>query len=603
MSKENKMITREEVKMADSWAMEDLYATDELCIKDMKKIESKIREFGNFKNRLKDSSEVLLSMLEAYSSMNQLFECVYVYANQKLHENTGNSKYQKLAGEVQVLSTMLSSSVAFMIPELLEIPENILKQYFEENKKLCLYGQFIKNIWRRKKHILSADQEEVMAKVSELAQASGNIFSMFNNADVTFSPIIDENGEETLLTQGRYVTFLEKKDRRVRKDAFLSLYKTYGQFQNTLAAAFDANVRQEVFFARERKYASSLEAALDDSRIPASVYDRLIETVHQNMHLMYRYMDLRKQVLGLEEMHMYDVYAPMVEDVDMEISYEQAKEMVLEGLQPLGEDYTRLLQEGFQNRWIDVYENEGKRTGAYSWGAYGVHPYVLLNYQNNLNNVFTLAHEMGHALHSYYSDEKQPYLYAGYKIFVAEVASTCNEALLIHYLMEKTQDQREKAYLINYFLNQFKGTLYRQTMFAEFERNAHQAVESGGSLTAEVLNQWYYELNEKYYGKNMVIDQEIKFEWSRIPHFYTPFYVYQYATGFSAAIAISRKILNKEEGIVEKYKEFLSGGSSKECIDLLKICGVDMTKPEPVQSALEVFEEYLGLFEQIVQKP
>lgn len=600
MADSNKVLTREEVKEEDRWAIEDLYPGKEAWEKDVEKLRHSIEKLEQYQGTLGLGSRTLCDMLRDYSDASQLFERIYVYANQRLHENTADSTFQKLSGEAQVLMTLLNSKTAYIVPEILDIPEDRLTAWMEQDQELLQYKIFLKNILRQKDHILSKEMEELMAKVDELAQGPGNIFSMFNNADIQFPSITDEEGNEVPLTHGRYAGYLESDCRRVRKDAFLSLYHTYRQFENTLAATYDANVRHAVFEAKERNYGSSLEAALDGSKIPTEVYDNLILTVHEHMPLMYRYLELRKRALGVEELHMYDVYASLVEDVDMKIPYEKAKQIVLEGLAPLGEEYTKRLEEGFENRWIDVYENQGKRTGAYSWGAYGVHPYVLLNYQENLNQVFTLAHEMGHALHSCYSDEKQPYLYAGYKIFVAEVASTCNEALLIHYLLEHTEDKREKAYLVNYFLNQFKGTLYRQTMFAEFEKKAHEKVEQGGTLNAAWLNETYYKLNREYFGEGVHVDQEIELEWARIPHFYTPFYVYQYATGFSAAIAISSKILKKEPGIVEKYKEFLSGGSSMDCIDLLKLCGVDMTKPEPVKEALMVFDEYLGELENLL---
>lgn len=600
MADSNKVLTREEVKEEDRWAIEDLYPGKEAWEKDVEKLRHSIEKLEQYQGTLGLGSRTLCDMLRDYSDASQLFERIYVYANQRLHENTADSTFQKLSGEAQVLMTLLNSKTAYIVPEILDIPEDRLTAWMEQDQELLQYKIFLKNILRQKDHILSKEMEELMAKVDELAQGPGNIFSMFNNADIQFPSITDEEGNEVPLTHGRYAGYLESDCRRVRKDAFLSLYHTYRQFENTLAATYDANVRHAVFEAKERNYGSSLEAALDGSKIPTEVYDNLILTVHEHMPLMYRYLELRKRALGVEELHMYDVYASLVEDADMKIPYEKAKQIVLEGLAPLGEEYTKRLEEGFENRWIDVYENQGKRTGAYSWGAYGVHPYVLLNYQENLNQVFTLAHEMGHALHSCYSDEKQPYLYAGYKIFVAEVASTCNEALLIHYLLEHTEDKREKAYLVNYFLNQFKGTLYRQTMFAEFEKKAHEKVEQGGTLNAAWLNETYYKLNREYFGEGVHVDQEIELEWARIPHFYTPFYVYQYATGFSAAIAISSKILKKEPGIVEKYKEFLSGGSSMDCIDLLKLCGVDMTKPEPVKEALMVFDEYLGELENLL---
>ena len=441
----------------------------------------------------------------------------------------------------------------------------------------------------------------MLSQTGEMARAPQNIFSMFQNADLRFGKIT-VGGKEIELTQGNYIRCLENKEREVRRQAFEVLYQKYEEFQNTLAAVYAGNLSQDIFYSKVRKYPSCLAMALDGGNIPTEVYTQLIEAVHHKLPAMYQYVKLRKKVLDVDELHMYDVYVPLVESVDKKISFEEAKEIVLEGLQVLGKDYTELLREGFSNRWIDVYENQGKRGGAYSWGAYGTHPYVLMNYQENLNSVFTLAHEMGHALHSYYSDNTQPYTYAGYRIFVAEVASTCNEALLIHYLLEKAEDDKEKAYLLNYLLDQFKGTVYRQTMFAEFELIAHEKAESGEGITAKLLSDIYYELNKKYFGDEMVSDPQISMEWARIPHFYTPFYVYQYATGFAAAIAISRKILIGEPGIVEAYKKFLSSGSSMDCIDLLKICGVDMTKTEPVESALDVFEEKLAELEDLLEK-
>ena len=443
--------------------------------------------------------------------------------------------------------------------------------------------------------------EELLAGAREVGEGPSDIFMMFNNADIKFPVITGEDGEPVEITHGRYGRLIECQDRKVREAAFKGLYDSYGKFINTIAATYRANVKQECFFAKARKYPSSLAAALDQSAIPVSVYHNLIETVHKFLPALHKYVSVRKQKLGVDELHMYDLYVPMIGDVDKKIPYEEAKKMVLEGLKPLGEDYQALLKEGFDNGWIDVYENEGKRSGAYSWGAYGTHPYVLLNYQDSLNNTFTLAHEMGHALHSYHSDAAQEFIYAGYKIFVAEVASTCNEALLIHHLLENSKDDAEKAYLLNYFLEQFRTTLFRQTMFAEFEKIAHAKAEAGETLTAEKLCDIYYDLNKQYFGDDIVVDKEIALEWARIPHFYTPFYVYQYATGFSAAIAISSKILAGEPGIVEKYKKFLSGGSSLDCIDLLKLCDVDMTEKKPVEDALKVFEANLEEFAKLIK--
>lgn len=588
-----KLMKREEQKQEDTWALEDLYINDDAWKSDGVRLQFAIDEIKEYDGKLQDSAEKLLECLKAYADANCLLEAYYVYANERYHQDTANSYYQGFAGEAEIKMNLLQAAVSYMVPQILEIPKEKLEEFYKEEPELSEYRLFIENIQRQKAHTLDEKGEAMLAAANEVAKGASNIYSMFHNADIRFADIRDEKGETVPLTQGRFVTFMESRDRRVRKEAFSSLYAAYKQNVNTVAAMFDANARASAFFAKERLYGSALEAALDDSQIPVEVYHKLIETVHDNLDAMYDYVALRKKLLGLEELHMYDVYVPMVSGVDKKYTFEEAKAIVLEGLAPLGEDYLELLKEGFDNRWIDIYENEGKRTGAYSWGAYGVHPYVLLNFQGTLNHVFTLAHEMGHALHSHYSDANQPYLYAGYKIFVAEVASTCNEALLIHHLLEKTEDEKEKAYLINYFLEQFKGTLFRQTMFAEFEMMTHDMVKEGKALTADVLCDTYRKLNEIYFGPDMVTDEEIAYEWERIPHFYTPFYVYQYATGFAAAIAISSRILKGEEGAVEDYKRFLSGGSSMSPIELLKLCKVDMTESRPVEEALNVFREYL----------
>lgn len=588
---------REEAQEAFTWALEDLYENEAAWRLDLQRTEAYAKKLRACMGTLGQSAQTLLCALCCYKDMNQVFERVYVYANQRLHQDMGNSASQKMAGEAQVLQNQVSRAGAFLEPELLEIPEEVLWKFMEEESALLEYRRFLEEIHRQKAHSLSREKEEMLAGIQEIAQGPSQIYAMFHNADLTFEPVTDENGEKQPLTQGRYVHFMENQDRNVRKAAFENLYAGYERFANTIAAVFDANVRQAGFFAKERNYDSALHMALDGGNIPVSVYENLLETTEKHLDSLHRYLELRKKHMGLEELHMYDVYVPMVREVKMQISFEEAKRMVKEGLAPLGKEYLELLQEGFDARWIDVYENEGKRAGAYSWGAYGTHPYVLLNYQENLNNVFTLAHEMGHALHSWYSDHNQTYLNAGYRIFVAEVASTCNEALLIHDLMKKTEDQAQKAYLINYFLEQFRTTLYRQAMFAHFEKEMHERVQRGETLTAEVLCENYSALNQKYFGNEVVSDRQISYEWARIPHFYTPFYVYQYATGFSAAIAISRKILAGEEGIVERYKQFLSGGCSKDPISLLKLCGVDMTTPQPVEDALGVFAEYVEALE------
>lgn len=602
MMTDRKLNTREEADARYKWAIEDLYKDDEDWKRDYELLKSRIPELTKFRGRLGESAEVLLSMQKLSDELNQLLEKVYVYANQRLHENTDNSTYQNLASQAQGLLVELSESLSFVEPELMELPDGIIETFLDENEELLVYRQYFENIIRQKKHVLPTEQEQLLAAMGEVAESPKDIFSMFNNADIRFPEITGEDGHLVQVTHGRYMSLMQSRNRQVRKDAFEAMYGVYGDWRNTLAAMYRANVKQEAFLAKAHKYTSDLEAALDGSHIPVKVYEQLIEAVHESMPLMYRYMKLRKKLLGVEELHMYDLYVPVIEQDHSEIPFEQAKKTVLEGLAPMGEEYLHLLREGFDHGWIDVYENQGKRTGAYSWGAYGTHPYVLLNYQGTLHDVFTLAHEMGHALHSWYSDEHQPYIYAGYRIFVAEVASTCNEALLIHYLMEQSKkagDRKKTMYLMNYFLEQFRTTLFRQTMFAEFEKITHGLQEQGETLTADRLCEIYYDLNKLYFGEEICVDQEIAMEWARIPHFYTPFYVYQYATGFSAAIALSKQILEQGAPAVEQYKKFLKGGSSMYPLELLKMAGVDMEQKAPVQDALAVFAQYLDEMERL----
>lgn len=600
MEQEGRLRKREEIPERDKWRIQDLYTDESVWEEDCKKLQQTMEQMEAFQGRSSDGADVFLQILRTMEAMNLKTEKIYVYANQRYHEDTRNTKFQEMAAKAQMLASKAAEAASYLEPEIMELSEECLKQYMQENKALEHYERFISEIRRTKEHILSKELEEVLAKATEVARGPENIFSMFNNADIKFGTLTGEDGKESEITHGRYQQFLECKERRVRKEAFEKVYEAYDNYKNTLAAVFSANVTQEAFFSSVRKYPSSLAAALDGGNIPVSVYENLIEGVHSRLPVLHRYIALRKRTLHVEELHMYDLYVPIAEKEDVKYTFEQAKEIVAEGLKPLGPEYGEILQKGFQEGWIDVYENQGKRSGAYSWGAYGTHPYVLMNYNGSLNHVFTLAHEMGHALHSYFSDREQSFLYAGYRIFVAEVASTCNEAILIHSLLEKAKDKKEKIYLINYFLEQFRATVFRQTMFAEFEKIVHEKAAQGESLTAENLCRSYYELNRKYYGEEICVDEQIAMEWARIPHFYTPFYVYQYATGFSAAIAISQKILKGEPGILEKYKKFLSGGSSMDCIDLLKICQVDMTDTMPVMSALDLFEEYLQQLEELL---
>ena len=595
--KEKTVKKRQDCDPAYQWHIEDLYASDELWEKDYKALAKETKELAAYEGRLKEGSAIFVEYMHKKEAVLKKFEAVYVYANQRYHEDTGNSFYQGLSGKAQALSLQLDSAVVFEEPELLAIGKEEITSWFEHNPDMELYRRYFYELFRQQEHVLSKEEEGILADVSDMSADISNIFSMFNNADIRFPSIEGKEGEKIPVSHGRYTLLLENRSVDIRKAAFESVYSQYGQYKNTLAALYAANLKNTAFFARRRNYASSLEMALDGGEIPTSVYTSLIDTVHEHMDLMHRYVSLRKKALNVPELHMYDLYVPMVDEFEMKVSFSEAKEIVKKGLAPLGEEYGNILANGMDNGWIDVYENEGKRSGAYSWGAYGCHPFVLMNYQDNLNNVFTLAHEMGHSMHSYYSDKNQPYLYAGYRIFVAEVASTCNEALLMEYLLKNTENKKEKMYLINYFLEQFKGTLYRQTMFAEFEKLTHEMAAKNEPLTAEVLCDIYYKLNKQYFGKDIVIDKEIALEWARIPHFYTPFYVYQYATGYSAAIAISRKILSGDEKAKEGYFKFLSGGSSMNPIDLLRLCDVDMATKEPVEAALQLFGELLDEME------
>lgn len=593
---------RSQVRKEDTWNMTDIYATDDSWRADFNKTTIEVRKAFQWKGTLHQGPSRLKAALDWYYSIRQSVEKLVVYAKQKSDEDTTNNHYQNLSMRARSLSVEVSSNTAFLEPEILSLGESKLRKMLKESSELQLYKRIIEEMIRQNTHTLTLKEEVLLAEVEEISTSPANAFYMFNNADIKFRPVWNVKGEQLAVTHGSYGVLLEDKDRQVRKDAFASVYSSYGQFKNLLASIFSANIKQAIFYAKARNYTSTREYYLDSGNIPESVYDNLIDTIHKNIHLMHRYVSLRKKMLNLDELHMYDIYVPLVPESTKRYSFEEAKQLVKEGLQPLGKDYVSYLQEGFDNRWIDVYENIGKKSGAYSWGCYEVHPYVLLNYNETLDNVFTLAHEMGHAMHSYYSNSTQPYIYSGYRIFVAEVASTCNEALLIQYMLNKTTDKKEKMLLFNHFLESFKGTVYRQTMFAEFERDCHRKAEKGESLTAETLCGSYYDLNKFYFGEDMVSDPEIALEWSRIPHFYTPFYVYQYATGFSAAVALSEKILTEGEVAVENYKRFLKAGGAMDPIDELKMAGVDMTSPEPIQKALNLFDKLLTEMETLYEE-
>lgn len=595
----SKVVKRSEADEKYMWNMKDMYENDGLWEDDVKEAESLINGMPAYIKVMDESPKKLLSLLEYDTEISKKLEKIYVYANQKSHEDMGESKYQDMVGRAQNLMVKYQMQSAPVTPAIMKIGRKKISEYTEADNNpngLPLYKRYFELIFRKEEHILDADKEELLAGVNDLSETPSDIFAMFNNADIRFDDITDKNGESHQLTHGKYTAYLRSKDRTLRENAFKKLYEKYGNYRNTLAAAYRGNLKQHNFYAKVRKYDSGMQYSLSDANIPVRVYNSLIDATHENIGLLHRYISLRKKVMDVSELHMYDLYVPMVSDVNMNIDYEEAKQIVIKGLAPLGEDYINELKGGLSGGWIDVYENEGKRTGAYSWGAYGTHPYVLLNHQNDLNSVFTLAHEMGHALHTYYSDANQPYIYAGYKIFVAEVASTCNEALLVNYLIKNSKSENEKKYLINYFLEQFRTTFFRQTMFAEFEKITHEKCAAGQTLTADVLCGIYKELNAFYFGEDAVIDDEIALEWARIPHFYTPFYVYQYATGFAAAVSISSAILSGNEDVLLGYRTFLKSGGSLDPIDLLKLCGVDMLTPEPVNEAMKVFESLLNQF-------
>lgn len=597
----NKTPLRSEINDKDKWRVNDIYASDEAWESDYKEAVTISETDCAYKGKLSKGEDIFYNALKEYYETEYMSERIYVYAFMKYYEDTSNPVYQTMSGKAQLVMIKLSEKYAFLEPEILTISDETMQKYLED-ERIIKYKHIIEDMLEQKQHSLSEKEEELLAKCGQISSVPNEIFSKFNNADVKFSTIKDENGNEVELTNGKYSMFMESRNREVRKSAFYSLYKGYGDYINTLAAAFYGNVKQAVFYAEARKYESTLDMYLSGSFIPKTVYTNLISTVNDNLDLMHKYVAIRKKALGVSELHFYDIYAPMVEDYTIQVSYEEAKDITLKALAPLGKEYTDKVKEGFETGWVDVYENVGKRTGAFSWGAYGTHPYVFLNFTGILNDIFTVVHEMGHAMHTYYSNSNQPYEYAGYKIFVAEVASTCNEALLIRYLLDNCTDVKEKKYLLNHYLEQFKGTLFRQTMFAEFEMNAHAAAEKGEVLNADMLCRMYKELNEKYFGTDMYIDEQISYEWARIPHFYTPFYVYQYATGFSAAIAIAAGILSGDENVLKGYKKFLSGGSSMHPIELLKLCGIDMNSPKVVADALAVFKNILQEWEKVVGK-
>ncbi|MGC4375405.1 oligoendopeptidase F [Fictibacillus sp. Mic-4] len=591
---------REEIPVQDTWDLEAIYETDEKWEEEFNEIKNLLPGLKEYQGKLGESAQTLYDFFQKEDEVTKKLGKLYTYAHMRYDQDTTNSFYQGLNDRASVLATQVSSTISFAVPEILSIPEEKLNSFVNEFEKLSLYKHALDEINRQRPHVLTKEEEAILADVREVTNNASTTFGMLNNADMKFPSIKDENGDELEVTHGRYIRFLESSDRRVRKDAFHAVYGTYDKFKNTFASTLAGTVKRDNFFARVRKFDSARQAALNNNNIPEEVYDNLVKTVNDHLHLLHRYVTIRKKALGLDELHMYDLYTPLVKDVKMEVTYEEAKKLILEGLAPLGEEYVNILKEGYEKRWIDVHENAGKRSGAYSSGAYGTMPYILMNWQDNVNNLFTLAHELGHSVHSYYTRKTQPYPYADYSIFVAEVASTCNEALLNHYMLQKTEDKKEKLYLLNHYLEGFRGTVFRQTMFAEFEQEIHVRAAGGEPLTPELLTKLYYDLNVKYFGNDLVIDKEIGLEWSRIPHFYYNFYVYQYATGFSAAASLSQQILEEGEPAVKRYVDFLKAGSSDYPIEVLKKAGVDMTTPEPIENALKVFESILDEMESLL---
>ena len=601
MQDDKRIRSREEIPAEDKWTLEDLYATDDLWEQELCTIGEDQAYLSSFAGKLGSSGEHLYAYLERMEQLNVKADRLGNYCMRRSDEDTRNAFYQAMQGKFMSVIVSLSAATSFDTPEIMGIPEETLDGFYAEYPKLERYRRYLTNLRRMKEHTLSAAEEKLLAAAGEMSQTPDNIYGAFADADMKFPDAVDSEGKRHPLSQGTFVHLEESPDRVLRKSAYENLYDSFANFKNTAAAVLNGQNKQLKFFAEARKYENAFERSLDRTNVPTSVYRNLIEAVHQNLPKMHRYVRLRKKLLGLDSLHFYDIYTPLVADVDKHIPYEEAKQTIYDALHPLGEDYRAILKEGFDNRWIDVYQNTGKRSGAYSAGA-AVHPYVLMNYTGTLDSQFTLAHEMGHALHSYLSNKYQNPIDADYVIFVAEVASTCNEALLMEYLLGKTTNKRERAYLINHFLDQFKGTIFRQTMFAEFELNIGRMVAEGQTLTADALCAEYKRLNELYYGPDMVVDDRIAMEWARIPHFYYNYYVFQYATGYAAAIALSRRILNEGETAVRDYLAFLSGGCSKSPIDLLKDAGVDMTGPEPVDQALELFDELLDEMEKLMEE-
>lgn len=596
---DKKLPLRKEIPEEYTWRLEDIFPNNHAWEEERKQIKEMLPKFADFQGTLGKSAEQLFAALTFRDEVFQRVGKLYAYARMRHDEDVTNTFYQELYDRASQLYSETLSASSFYQPELLSIDEETI-QSFLEHEQLQLYRHMFEKLNQQRPHILSSKEESLLAQASEIFSVPSNVYGVLNNADLTFPTIQDEEGKEIEITHGRFIHLMESDDRRIRKETFQAMYGTYEKFKNTFASTLAGLVKKNNFQATIRRYSSARNAALSRNYIPEQVYDQLVETVNDHLHLLHRYMRLKKKMLDLDELHMYDIYAPLVKNIKYEVTYSEAKEILLDALKPLGDAYLSILQRAFANRWIDVYENKGKRSGAYSSGVYGTNPYILLNWQDDVNHLFTLAHEFGHSVHSYYSRTTQPFIYSNYTIFVAEVASTCNEALLDHYLSNHVKDRQKQIYLLNHYLEGFRATVFRQTMFAEFEHLIHQKAQAGEALTAERLTNLYIDLNKKYFGPDVHVDPEIGLEWARIPHFYMNFYVYQYATGYSAAASLSQQILHEGPPAVDRYLSFLKAGDSDYSIELLKKAGVDMTKPDPIKDALQIFENKLTQFEQLL---
>ncbi|WP_315167752.1 oligoendopeptidase F [Metaclostridioides mangenotii] len=578
------------------WQLDKMYSSKEAIEKDIKTVKEYINEVKEYKGKLGENKENFLNALSVYENASKLVQNLYVYTHMKQHEDTRINTYQGDASRTEMLSAELSMATSYIVPEILAMDEKLLNEFLKD-EKVSFYKKFVDDLLRDKPHTLSEREEELLAATSEISSVPENVYDMLAYADMEFPEIEDENGEKVRISHSNYSLYIKSKDKRVRKDAFEAEFNTYGMYKNTFASTLYGAIKSEIFYAKVRNHKSAIEASLFEDDINVEVYDNLISAIDESLPTLNKYIELKKKFLGLDEIHMYDLYVPLTDKYDIKIPYEEAQDIILNALAPLGEDYLNVIRKAFSEGWIDVYENEGKKGGAYSWGSYGSHPYILMSYKDDLNSLFTLIHELGHSVHSYYSKSTQPYIYSSYKIFVAEVASTLNELLLINYLLEKSDSKEEKIYLLNYYLEQFRTTVYRQTMFAEFEKITHAKIEEEEPLTAEEFTNIYYDLNKKYYSKSSVVDELIGLEWARIPHFYSNFYVYKYATGFSAASALSKQILTGEEAAKERYINFLKSGGSDFPINQLRDAGVDMEKKESVEEAINVFKSLVDELE------